>query len=918
MSDILSMLSKEEMKSRLSTLISKYNSLSPKERKGQSEDDTRRDFIEDLLIQVLEWKKEWLQSHQPIKGKTGSEFPDYWYPKWSPKIIVEAKKLKLDDEIEDGQFDSQAKGYAVSKAVNWTILTNFRKFKAWYITRYHEYPFCNIDMLDQRGVDYLVEILYWFQNDNLLGNGLLNAARERGYTIEEIDLPRDFGEALNKMRQEINMYLERQYRDYDDFVREEITQGLINRLIFIKKVEADGIEDKTLEQIYRRAGNNIYNEIKALFAKYRSRYDTDIFGEQDKESIVERIDIFDPETTKLLNTISKPKRIQAEYQYQLMDVDVLGSIYENYLAFIQKGAKLIGGKSKRKMQGIYYTPKAIVDYIVTNSMCPQSPGDAQKFKILDLACGSGSFLIGAMNNLDLYYKQNLTGYDNFTPSKRLEVFKKNIYGVDLDERAVRIAELSVYLKTLTLTPLALLADNRFSLLMPPLRENIKIGNSIIDDNSVTEKAFVWNERFEEIMNRGGFDVVIGNPPYIDYREIQGTKFLKKNYISTKVKEKYNALIVFIERGLQLLKEGGTLGFIVTSAFLAQDFGKKLRELILETCEIEQLIDVSKIKVFKDASTYPIIIILRKKQNPNPKNPVKLAVLNSIDDLFDENYPYNYIEQRKFSEIVNNIFVTPLTESRFKLMKKIESRSIKLSEIVDELTWGTSASGVKAKVIPERIYRNLIQAEKEKYVKLIKTSDIQRYHITWKEEYIEKSIFTKNKLEIFEKDKIVIGRLTKTLRATVDTEFNGYGKVALLILKKDYNKNYVLGLLNSRLFEFYYSLLFWSTHMSGGYFSYDISYLRHLPIKIANRDKQDEVIMLVRKIVALNEEYDRLGDERREHRQEINERLAQLEKQLDEVVYKIYGLTTEEKNIIDDSLGRELVMENDGGEEIIED
>ena len=115
-----------------------------------------------------------------------------------------------------------------------------------------------------------------------------------------------------------------------------------------------------------------------------------------------------------------------------------------------------------------------------------------------------------------------------------------------------------------------------------------------------------------------------------------------------------------------------------------------------------------------------------------------------------------------------------------------------------------------------------------------------------------------------------------------------------------------------------SLLFWSTHMSGGYFSYDISYLRHLPIKIANRDKQDEVIMLVRKIVALNEEYDRLGDERREHRQEINERLAQLEKQLDEVVYKIYGLTTEEKNIIDDSLGRELVMENDGGEEIIED
>ena len=906
-------LTREEIKARLETLVKKYKALGD-ERKDYPEEETRLHFIDDLLTDVLEWKKDWLQANRPIKSSENNEFPDYWYPKWSPKVIVEAKRLGLDKRMEEhqGEFDRQAKGYAVSTAASFAILTNFRYFKAWYISRYNEYPFANADILDSRGLDRYVDALYYFQNDNVLGSGLMDEIEKRNYNAEAMNLPRDFGEALNRLRLTINGYLSDEYH-IPDAQKEEITQGLIDRLIFIKKVEADGIEIKKLEQIYRNVHENKYTAIRKLFIEYRSKYDTDIFGERNVEQRVEKIDINDGKTTLILDALSGTKKpINADYQYQLMGVDILGSIYESYLAFVQKGEKLVGGKGKRRVQGIYYTPKAIVDYIVANTIDPKLPiEEVKNLKILDLACGSGSFLIGAMGNLDSYYQQQLKGYKEFPPSDRLETFKKNIFGVDLDERATRIAELSVYLKTLTLTPPTLLRENHFSLLMPPLHSNIKVGNSIIDDDLAAEgKGFHWKERFEDIMRKGGFDIVIGNPPYIDYREVKGNSWLKEHYASTQVKEKYNALIVFIERGLQVLKEGGRLGFIVTSAFLAQDFGKELRKLILKTCEIEQLIDVSKIKIFKDASTYPVIIILKKVAHPSPHNRMKLAVLNSIDELFNGKHVYTHIEQQRFSEIVNDIFVTPLTEQRFKLMKKIEDGSTRLSEIIEKkngLTWGTSASGFGKKKLPARVYREMSAEEKHKYVKLIKTSDIQRFHTYWKGDYIEKRLFSDKKLELFQKNKIIVGRLTKVLRASIDNEFNGYGKVALLFLKNEYNPEYVLGLLNSRLFNFYYTLLFWSTHMSGGYFSYDISMLRHLPIKIGNRDEETALARLVEKAISLNEELDKLGDSGEEQKAEIKESLARLDRQIDNKVYDIYRISDGDRKLIDSSLA-ELVIE----------
>ena len=145
--------------------------------------------------------------------------------------------------------------------------------------------------------------------------------------------------SINKFRARINRHFRDELKDTTPEQIEELIQGLINRLIFIKKVESEELEERTLEQIYRKMGKDIYNEIKTVFGRYRQKYDTDIFGTPESKPAVERIDIPDRVISELLTIISKPSE-HIEYNFAAIDVDVLGNIYENYLAYIQKGRNL--------------------------------------------------------------------------------------------------------------------------------------------------------------------------------------------------------------------------------------------------------------------------------------------------------------------------------------------------------------------------------------------------------------------------------------------------------------------------------------------------------------------------------------------------------------------------------------------------
>ena len=447
------LFSKEELKVGLKKLIEDYNSYSEDEQEKMSEDSTRAKFIDPLLKDILGWDERNIDRQTSIEALTSSghmKRADYSYP-LVPKIIVEAKKLKVS--IDDGDFDGQVIDYAYSKAVNWAILTNFKSFRAWYVTRNKTHMFCKLN-LTKDDINQVSDELSYFIKENLFDGTLNKNAEVRGIKLQEIDITSDLTESLNFSRYRINNYIKKEYgQKYTNDKAEELTQGIINRLIFIKKIEAEGIEENKLEQIIRKEKSGVYQKLTDIFSYYRQKYDSDVFGSPEIKSEVEELKIEDRFASDLLKVISNPVDSERTYNFAAMDVDVLGNIYENYLAYIQKGIKLIGGKNKRKSQGIYYTPKYIVDYMISNTLEDILPdlslNKATKLKILDPACGSGSFLIRAINCFDQYYAQKYKGYKMMSSREKLNLMKNNIFGVDLDEKAVSIAELNIYLKILT-------------------------------------------------------------------------------------------------------------------------------------------------------------------------------------------------------------------------------------------------------------------------------------------------------------------------------------------------------------------------------------------------------------------------------------------------------------------------------------
>ena len=182
------MVTKEEVKNKLEELIKDYNqSYSKEEKESMSEDATRRKFIDRLLKEVLGWDERDLDSQTPIESLTPEghmKRADYSYPK-VPKIIVEAKKLKI--EIDDGDYDKQVTDYAYSKAVNWAILTNFKSFRVWYVTRKKINWFCRLNILEDN-IDQAVDELFYFTKDNIFNGALDKRAEVRGIKLQEIDI----------------------------------------------------------------------------------------------------------------------------------------------------------------------------------------------------------------------------------------------------------------------------------------------------------------------------------------------------------------------------------------------------------------------------------------------------------------------------------------------------------------------------------------------------------------------------------------------------------------------------------------------------------------------------------------------------------------------------------------------------------
>jgi len=902
------MITKEEAREKIKQLVKDFSEIPKQQLDSMPEEQIKFIFMEPLL-EALGWQKKDIVKEQRILKNRA----DYILKNGNQELlVVEAKKTDVPLNEEAGR---QAVSYAYHRKIKFSVLTNFK-----YIRVYH--ALSNIKNIDKNLLkvnnDYFrlgfeefldkFDILWLLSNESFEKkeiNKLLSAKDEKINKPIDENILND----LLKIREWLSKELKakKNYLKQEDI--DEIVQILINRLIFIRSVEDMKLEpenfllglDSDVRQ--QRVKLQLFPYLISKFDEFNKKYDSKLF----EPGLLEKEGAFSEDVLhKVIRALYfGVEERQSRYMFDEIPGDLFGSIYEQYLGTIlsgtEKRVKLEGGAGKRKKMGIYYTPSYIVDYIVKNTVGEyikdKNIDEILKVKILDPACGSGSFLVRAFqevcDKIEELLKKGEKGnkilfktyQDRLNLGQKIDILLNCIYGVDLDEKAVELARLRLLLRILDGE-----GQETKKLLLPHLENNIKCGNSLIDDPKVSDRAFNWHAQFKDVFTDGGFDVVIGNPPYIRSQLLnrQDKKYFEKNYISAS--NQYDIYILFIEKAILNLKKDGLIGFITPNKFLISDYGLKLREFIFNNTNLKYILDVSQLEVFKGIGIYPIIFILEKN---NKKDKIKIVRNIKEESTFAKEFNYELLDKASLEKHDKKMISLETGEINKPILNKIEKNSELLGQIAE----------VYRGIIPPN-QENYISKEKEGFSKkAIRGRDIKKYHHKWNGEYIkyDRNLNIK-KSEKFEGEKIILPRTVLSLMADLDNEnLNLIDRVYYIKIKdKKVNIKFLLGLLNSKLVDFYYKSYFGASHLQGNYLDLKGVDLVKIPIRLPSYSQEQKITSLVNQMLELQKKYhdEKISGNEKER---LKGQIENTDYEIDEEVYKLYGITDEERKIIEESL-----------------
>lgn len=856
-------------------------------------------------------------------------------------FFVEAKKPAVNIESHpDSAF--QIRRYGWSKKLNVSLLSDFEQLAVYdcrqkpvhgdpaYTSRTNLYSFTEyIDKWDEIAALLSYEAVHQGSlekfTDSLKG--------KRGTA----DVDDAFLAEMEHWREELARVIALRNASLTQREINTAVQLIIDRIIFLRICEDRGIEP---ENGLRDAtdGIDVYGDLMELFKKADKKYNSGLFhfdtekGQSSHpDTLTSTLKIDDKVFKDILANLYLPK---SPYAFNYFSAEILGQVYERFLGKVIR--LTAGGHAKveekpevRKAGGVYYTPTYIVDYIVKNTvgelLNDKTPADleADPIRIVDPACGSGSFLLGAYQFL---LDWCLNWYIEHDPSKwsrgknppifegdqgwqltmqtKKALLTRHIFGVDIDAQAVEVTKLSLLLKVVENPGQLDLFGDR---ILPDLGENIKCGNSLIgpdyyDNQQLTMfdseeryrvNAFDWHKAFPKAFTKGGFDAVIGNPPYV-FGGNFGIEDDSKKYFSLRFLSgsgKVNLFGLFIEKSIEILRHNALLAFIIPNTLLRVTSYAPIREYMLSKSNIGKIVDLG-VGVFEGATTSSIIIVLEKNSNPID-NVIKIS--HSIDGVVMK------AKQRDFltEGFVLNINATGIDN---EIIQKMLNCSVSLGDLCDELIFGVVITKNRDKVVSEEPLPG--------YKPFLEGKDIGRYQIYSTEKYLlydPKQLHRPRTPEVFEvPEKILIQRITgglSPLKAAYDDK-QYYNKESInnIIIKKSaqYNTKFILGLLNSQFINWFYRTRF--TNSSNLTVNLSKEYLSQIPIKKIDFTKQievkihDRMVNLVETMLNLHKlsAAARLPDEK----ERLARQIESTDHQIDKLVYELYNLTPDEIKIVE--------------------
>ena len=972
---------------RIKKLIDTFDNNLESYKKGTyNETQLRREFL-DPFFEELGWditnKQGYAEAYKDVIHEDAikiggvTKAPDYCFRiGGTRKFFLEAKRpsLNIKDDVHPAY---QLRRYAWSAKLPLSILTDFEEF-AVYDCRVKP---TKTDKASHSRIFYMTYTDYPEQWDEIAGifsrESILKGSFDK--YVESKKAKRGTTEVDAAFLQEIERWRNLLARNIalrnPAITQRELNfavQRTIDRIIFLRICEDRGIELYG-KLIALQNGTQIYKRLFQLFRQADDRYNSGLFhfrSEKDRDSDVDNLTpglVIDDKVLKdILKHLYYP---DSPYEFSVLPADILGQVYEQFLGKVIRltpahHAVVEDKPEVRKAGGVYYTPTYIVDYIVKQTVGkllegkkPGPRGAVSKLKILDPACGSGSFLLGAFQYLldwhrDEYIKddpkkwatgknprlyQSSGGDWRLTTDERKRILLNNIYGVDIDSQAVETTKLSLLLKVLegedeqTINQQLALFHQRA---LPDLANNIKCGNSLIGpdfyDNQQMSllderemyrlNIFDWNSEFSEIMKNGGFDAVIGNPPYISIestsKDVAG--FYLKAYESAY--GRVNTFSLFIEKAMVLLRNDGLCGLITSNRILTNFQLASLRKMMLEKTKIENILTFQK-TVFK-AAVDTTVIIFHKSRLPQQYS---IGICYDITDLSQREFQVNKVQCSTFLANDGHVFNVKQQEKFMGIIGKVREKAHNLERFCDV------KDGIILGTIKDLFLSDC--AFDDRYEKWIEGNEVSRYTIEWtgryicydhsliKEEMKKKREKAKKKAisaldfkklsrsgiwlrnaRVFKQDKILTRQNAKRLIGAFD-EKNYFVKNSLhciLLKDKTYNLKYILGLINSRLMDFYFQNQIGNT---GEIFSQmKIAYVKKLPIRPidftepSNKALHDQMVKLVDRILALCQQ---VAEARiPQAKPAFQRQIEATDSQIDCLVYDLYELTDEEIKIVE--------------------